>query len=198
MRELPTARFFGIEFSDLADARRAASHLTTEDPIDVLVNNVAPDIKTPFRQLSTADFELQLQAGCMTAFVMTRAIGEAMKVRRRGSIVNLCAASHNGEWDGYVSYAASNGAIIGLTRSMARELGAYEVRVNAISIGAVSSLGEARIFGDRLAEYDEWVIRNQCIKRRILPEDVAELVLFLASERSSMITGQNIVIDGGW
>jgi len=48
------------------------------------------------------------------------------------------------------------------------------------------------------AEYDDWIIRNQCLKRRILPEDVADLVLFLASDLASMITGQNLVIDGGW
>jgi NAD(P)-dependent dehydrogenase (short-subunit alcohol dehydrogenase family) len=121
-----------------------------------------------------------------------------MKPRGRGSIVNLCASTHNGEWAGYVSYAASNGAIVGLTRSLARELGGHGIRVNAVSTGAIASRAEIRIFGDRLAEYDEWIIRNQCLKRRIRPEDVANLVLFLATDHSSMITGQNLVIDGGW
>jgi NAD(P)-dependent dehydrogenase (short-subunit alcohol dehydrogenase family) len=182
----------------MADAQRAATHLANDDPVDVLINNVAPEIKLPFRQLSIDDFELQIHASCTAGFVMSREIAKGMKPRGRGSIVNLCAATHQGEWNGYVSFAASNGAIVGLTRSLARELGGHGIRVNAISVGAVASRAEIRIFGDRLAEYDAWVIRNQCLKRRICPEDVAKLVLFLASECSSMITGQNIILDGGW
>jgi NAD(P)-dependent dehydrogenase (short-subunit alcohol dehydrogenase family) len=198
MRDLTTSRFFGVDLQVSAEARRAAMHLAADDPVDVLVNNAAPDLKLPFRQLSPEEFEQQIRASCTTAFVMARAIAEGMKTRARGSIINLCAATHPGEWNGYVSYAASNGAIAGLTRSLAREFGSHGIRVNSISVGAMASLAEVRIFGDRLAEYDDWVIRNQCIKRRIRPEDVSDLVLFLASDRSSMITGQNIVIDGGW
>ena len=198
VRDLPGSRFHGVDLNVLADARRASAELAAKDPVDVLVNNVAPNVKLPFRQLSVDDFERQVHASCTAAFLVTRVIGESMKGRSRGSIVNLCAPTHNGEWNGYVSYAASNGAIIGLTRSLARELGGHGIRVNSISAGAVASRSEIRIFGDRLSEYDDWIIRNQCLKRRILPEDVADLVLFLASDRASMITGQNIAIDGGW
>ncbi len=197
-RDLPTSRFLAVDFNVAADAERAASLLAAEDPVDVLVNNVAPEIKLPFRQLSVDDFEMQIHNTCTADLVTSRAIATGMKSRGRGSIVNLCAVTHHGEWNGYVSYAASNGAIIGLTRSLARELGEHGIRVNSISVGAVASPAEIRIFGDRLGDYDAWVVRNQCLKRRIRPEDVADLVMFLASDRSSMITGQNLVIDGGW
>lgn len=197
-RDLPTSRFLAVDFNVAADAQRAASQLAADDPVDVLINNAAPEIKLPFRQVSIDDFEMQIHNTCTAAFVMARGIAAGMKTRRRGSIVNLCAVTHPGEWSGYVSYAASNGAIVGLTRSLARELGEHGIRVNAISVGAVASRAEIRIFGDRLGDYDAWVVRNQCMKRRIRPEDVADLVMFLASDRSSMITGQNIVIDGGW
>lgn len=197
-RDLAGSRFYGVDLNVMADARRASSELTEKDPVDVLVNNMAPHVKLPFGQLSLDDFERQVHASCSAAFLMTRVICEGMKGRGRGSVVNLCAPTHNGEWNGYVSYAASNGAIIGLTRSLARELGGQGIRVNSISAGAFASRADIRIFGNRLAEYDEWIIRNQCLKRRILPEDVADLVLFLASDRASMITGQNIAVDGGW
>ncbi len=121
-----------------------------------------------------------------------------MKERRSGRIINFCSLTLNGRWDGYVPYVASKGAMLGLTKSLARELGPFNVRVNAVSPGAVVSDAERRVFADRLAEYNDWILENQCLKQRIQPEDVAELVLFLASDRSRMITGQNFAIDGGW
>jgi len=88
--------------------------------------------------------------------------------------------------------------MIGMTKSLARELGPHGIRVNAVSPGAVVSEAEERVFGDRLKEYNDWILANQSLKKRIEPENVAELVLFLVSPASDMISGQNIAIDGGW
>ena len=88
--------------------------------------------------------------------------------------------------------------MLGLTKSLARDLGVSGIRVNAISPGAVVSEAEQRVFGERLAEYNDWVLENQCLKQRIMPADVAGLVLFLVSPESDMMTGQNVGIDGGW
>ena len=88
--------------------------------------------------------------------------------------------------------------MLGLTKSLARELGPHGIRVNAVSPGAIVSEAEARVFADRLQAYNDWIIENQCLKERILPEAVSDLVMFLASPASDMITGQNICADGGW
>ena len=88
--------------------------------------------------------------------------------------------------------------MLGLTKSLARELGPFGIGVNAVSPGAVISDAEARVFGDRAQEYGDWVIAHQCLKTRIEPEAIADLVLFLASPAAAMITGQNIACDGGW
>ena len=85
-----------------------------------------------------------------------------------------------------------------LTKSLARELGPHGIRVNAVSPGAVVSEAEERVFGDRLQQYNDWVLENQSLKSRIQPSDVAELVLFLVTPASDMISGQNIEINGGW
>ena len=82
-----------------------------------------------------------------------------------------------------------------VARSRARPHG---ICVNAVSPGAVVSEAEARVFADRLQQYNDWILENQCLKTRIQPENVAELVLFLVSPASDMITGQNFPIDGGW
>jgi NAD(P)-dependent dehydrogenase (short-subunit alcohol dehydrogenase family) len=121
-----------------------------------------------------------------------------MAAKGYGKIVNFCSLTLNGRWQGYVPYVASKGAMLGLTKSLARDLGASGIRVNAVSPGAVVSEAEERVFGERLAEYNHWILENQCLKQRIMPEDVAAMVLFLVSPESDMITGQNLGIDGGW
>jgi NAD(P)-dependent dehydrogenase (short-subunit alcohol dehydrogenase family) len=97
-----------------------------------------------------------------------------------------------------VPYVASKGAMLGLTKGLARELGQYGITVNAIAPGAVVSMAENRVFADRLQEYHKFILERQCIKSRIQPEDVANLALFLASDAARMISGQNVGIDGGW
>jgi NAD(P)-dependent dehydrogenase (short-subunit alcohol dehydrogenase family) len=93
---------------------------------------------------------------------------------------------------------ASKGAMLGLTKGLARELGPHGITVNAVAPGAVVSEAEERVFGDRLQAYNDWVIERQCVKARIQPRDVADLALFLCSDAAGMITSQNIGIDGGW
>ena len=72
------------------------------------------------------------------------------------------------------------------------------MRVNAVSPGAVLSEAEDRVFGDRLQQYNDWMLDRQSVKERMQPEHLADLVLFLCTSTSDMITGQNIAIDGGW
>jgi NAD(P)-dependent dehydrogenase (short-subunit alcohol dehydrogenase family) len=121
-----------------------------------------------------------------------------MIAKHYGKIVNFCSLTLNGGWEGYVPYVASKGALYGLTKTLARELGRHGIRVNAISPGAVRSEAEDRVFADRLQEYNDWVLDRQSLKERIYPEHIADFVLFLCAKESDMITGQNILIDGGW
>jgi len=77
-------------------------------------------------------------------------------------------------------------------------LGPDGIRVNAVAPGAIVSEAEVRVLGDKLAEFEERVLNSQCLKTRVHPEHVADLVHFLVSPASRMITGQNFAIDGGW
>lgn len=191
--------FVACDLNHLEEAQRQIAALAdNESGIDVLINNAALIINRPFEEFSLTEYEDQVRVNSSAAFALVRACAPGMKAKGYGKIINFCSLTLNGRWDGYVPYVASKGAMLGLTKSLARELGPHGIRVNAISPGAVVSESEERVFGDRLQEYNDWILENQCIKARIKPEDVADLVLFLASPASDMISGQNIGIDGGW
>ncbi len=185
---------------DLADLKATEARLArlAQDQVDILVSNAALIINKPFEEFSIEEYEEQIRVNAAATFAIVRALAPGMKERRDGRIVTFCSLTLNGRWDGYVPYVASKGAVLGLTKALARELGPFGVRVNAISPGAVVSEAENRVFADRLEQYDAWILENQCLKSRIQAQDVADLVLFLVSDRARMITGQNVGIDGGW
>ena len=195
---LPGARYLGLDLGDLASAEAAVKSLAADRAFDILINNAALIINKPFEAFSLDEYEDQLRINSSAAFALVRAVAPGMKANGYGKIVNFCSITLNGRWDGFVPYVASKGAMLGLTKSLARELGPYGIRVNAVSPGAVVSEAEARVFGDRLQAYNDWIIENQCLKERIQPKAVADLVIFLASPASDMITGQNINVNGGW
>jgi NAD(P)-dependent dehydrogenase (short-subunit alcohol dehydrogenase family) len=188
--------------ADLADpagaeaAVRAAAE--ADGPFDILLSNAALILNRPFEAFSPADWEEQMRVNAGAAFALARALSPGMKARGWGRIVAMTSVTLSGEWEGYVPYAASKGALWGLVKGLARELGPHGITVNALSPGAVVSEAEARLFGDRQAAYADWVLGRQCLKRRLVPEDIAGAALFLCSEGASMVTGQTLRVDGGW
>jgi D-xylose 1-dehydrogenase len=129
-------------------------------------------------------------------FFATQAVVPGMKKTGGGSVINLSSISWLIPSTGLPAYITAKAGIVGLTRTLSKELGSANIRVNAISPGAVMTERQRRLWmtPDYLAE----IIHHQSLKRELMPGDVARLALFLASEDSSGITGQNFVIDAGW
>lgn len=191
-------RFFGCDLGDLPELERSAKALADEvGGIDVLVNNAALVIFKPHEEFTIQEYEDQVRINSSAVFVLSRVCSEHMKAKRSGKIVNITSLTLTGRWEGYVPYIASKGAMYGLIKGMARELGEHLINVNGISPGAVLSEAEFRDRGDKREEYHQWVLENQSMKRRIEAVDIANLALFLSSARSDLITGQNIQVDGG-
>ena len=111
-------------------------------------------------------------------------------------LVNVASITLSGGWSDLTPYVQSKGALIGLARSWAREFGKYGITVNAISPGAFPTDAE-KIHPD-LAAYERRIYDHQAIQRRGTPEDISNILMFLASDAASFITGQTINIDGGW
>lgn len=187
--------WIGVDLADLAASTRAVEGAA---PFDILVNNAAMILNRPLEEVSIEDYEQELRVNSSAAFALSRAVAPGMKARGWGRIINLTSLTLNGQWEGFVPYVASKGALYGLTKALARELGAHGITVNAIAPGAVRSEAEDRVFADRLEEYNAWILAHQSVKRRIEPLDIAEAALFLASDRARMISGQNLGVDGGW
>ena len=192
-------QFFPCDLSDLAGLEAAVGALASETGgFDILINNAALIIKSPLESYSLEDYEKTIRVNSSSPFALARACVPGMKQRGGGRIVNFTSITLTGQWDEYVPYVTSKGAMYGLTKSLARELGPHKITVNAVSPGAIVSAAEQRVYADRLQEYQDWILAGQCLKERVHPEDVADLVHFLVSDRAKRITGQNIAIDGGW
>jgi NAD(P)-dependent dehydrogenase (short-subunit alcohol dehydrogenase family) len=192
-------RYFGTDLNDLAGTEKAVIELADEvGGVDVLVNNAAYVVNKPHEEFSIEEYENEIRINSSAAFVLSRACSKHMKRKKYGKIINLTSLTLNGDWEGFVPYVASKGAMYGLVKSMARELGRHGITVNGISPGAVVSDAEWRHFGDKREEYHRWVLERQSVKRRIEPVDIANLAIFLSSPQADLISGQDIHCDGGW
>jgi NAD(P)-dependent dehydrogenase (short-subunit alcohol dehydrogenase family) len=192
-------RYFGTDLNDLAGTEKAVIELADEvGGVDVLVNNAAYVVNKPHEEFSIEEYENEIRINSSAAFVLSRACSKHMKRKKYGKIINLTSLTLNGDWEGFVPYVASKGAMYGLVKSMARELGRHGITVNGISPGAVVSDAEWRHFGDKREEYHRWILERQSVKRRIEPVDIANLAIFLSSPQADLISGQDIHCDGGW
>jgi 3-oxoacyl-[acyl-carrier protein] reductase len=164
--------------------------------VDILVNNAAIYPLRPWTEIEEEEWDRVLAVNLKGYFLCARAAFPHMRNSGHGRIINVASITFFIGWAGFLDYVSSKGAVIGFTRTLAREVGADGVTVNAISPGAFPTAAE-RVHPDQEA-LNRRILEQQCLKRRGTPEDVGNLVTFLASDAASFITGQTIMIDGGW
>lgn len=176
----------------IAAIRAAAAHFGA---LDILINNVANDQRHKAEDLDAAAWHSSLAVNLDPVMLASRAAYEIMKPVQRGVIINLSSINAILAPADMAAYVAAKAAINGLTKSLAREWGATNIRVNAISPGWVVTERQLALWLTPEAEA-EWM-KQVALQKRIEPRDVANLALFLASDDAALITGQNFVIDGG-
>jgi NAD(P)-dependent dehydrogenase (short-subunit alcohol dehydrogenase family) len=164
--------------------------------VDVLVNNAGNDARHSVEEVTPEYWDRSIAVNLKHQFFAAQAVIPAMKKARRGSIISLSSISWIIPSTGLPVYVTAKAAIVGLTRTLAHELGAHNIRVNCVLPGAILTERQKQLWFTK--EYEAEVLSNQALKRMILPEEVARLVLFLAADDSSAITNQSYVIDGGW
>src|SRR5271154_1639351 len=165
-------------------------------PVDVWVKNAENDPRHSLEDVTSDYWDRAMAINLKHQFFATQAVIPVMKEAGRGSIINMSSISWIIPSTGLPVYVAAKAAIVGLTRTLAHEIGPDNIRVNAVLPGATLTERQKKLwFSDA---YKAEILNNQALKRMIQPEEVARLVLFLAADDSSAITSQSYVVDGGW
>lgn len=188
--------FIECDLRDVSALQRAIEHVRqTLGSIGVLINNAADDSRINIEDVTPERWDEQMAVNLRPSFFAAQAVQKQMRELGFGSIINfgsVCWSMKQGQMQ---AYAASKAAMAGLTRSLARDLGADSIRVNTLVPGWVMTERQLQEHVDDATE--RWVNQSQCIKKRLLPEHVAQLALFLASDAAAMISAQNFTVDGG-
>lgn len=190
-------RYLRCDLTDIAALKSAIADVEANfGPIKVLVNNAANDDRHDFADVTAEYWDARMNVNLRHHFFAIQAVVPGMKRAGGGSIISMSSISWIIPSTGLPAYITAKAGIMGLTRTLSKELGADGIRVNSVSPGAIMTERQRRLW--MTPEYLAEIMRNQSLKRELLPEDVARLALFLASDDSSAITGQNFIIDGGW
>ena len=180
---------------EAALARCAAAIEKRHGRIDILVNNAGIlSARTPWHSLSREEVNRFLQINFMGYFLTAKAMYQLLKKSKAGRVINVASRTFFLANPGQMAYVAAKGAVWGMTRVLAKELGDEGITVNAVAPGMIATPGtEAHSKEDAF----ERVMQNQAIKKRGKPEHLANLIAFLASDEADMITGQFMLADGG-
>ena len=163
--------------------------------IDVLVNNAARDDRHSPEDIGPEQWRGGLDVNLSHQFFCAQAVAPGMKEKGAGSIINFSSVSYMMGLPDLVTYETAKAGIIGLTRALARDWGHDGIRVNAVTPGCIMTQRQLDLWIS--PEDEERIQQEQCVKRRLVGDDVAQMVLFLASDVSSACSSQNFIVDGG-
>jgi NAD(P)-dependent dehydrogenase (short-subunit alcohol dehydrogenase family) len=165
-------------------------------PIQVLVNNAAHDERHATQDVTEEVWDSRIAVNLKHQFFCAQAVLPDMKAAGAGAIVNLGSTSWMIGQGGMVAYTACKSAVLGLTRSLARDYGAFGIRVNAVAPGWIMTQRQLEKWVTPEGEAE--IMARQCLKRQLRPMEVAKFIVFLASDEASACTSQHYVVDGGW
>lgn len=189
-------RYEALDLTDIKALKARIARLVHEGgPFDILVNNAASDDRHSLDDVTEAYWDERVNVNLKHMFFCAQAVIPGMRARGGGVIVNLGSISWHLGLEGLALYQTCKAAIEGLTRSLARELGADGIRVSCVIPGNVQTPRQQRWY---TPEGEAEIIAAQCLKGRLLPQDVAALVLFLTSDDARLITGHSHFVDAGW
>ncbi len=189
--------YYRCDLTDIAALQSTTvSILERFSTVDVLINNAGNDTRHSIEEVTPSLWDQTMALNLKHQFFMAQAVIPTMQRAGRGSILNLSSISWLIPSIHLPVYVTAKAAIVGMTRTLAHELGTHNIRVNAILPGAILTERQKQLWFT--PDYQAEILERQALKRLILPEEVARLALFLASDDSAAITNQSYAIDGGW
>jgi NAD(P)-dependent dehydrogenase (short-subunit alcohol dehydrogenase family) len=189
--------FRACDITDIPFLQRTMGELAAQlGDFDVVVNNAANDQRHQIDEVTVDYWDERIAINQRPMFFTVQAALAGMKKKGGGSIINFSSMSWHAKNPNYPIYAATKASVIGLTRCLARDLGPFNIRVNTLTPGWVMTQRQVDLWLDEAGEAE--IKRAQCLPGKLMPEDIAAMVLFLAADDSRMCTGQEFIVDAGW
>ena len=189
--------FRHCDITDIASLQAVMAELAGKlGDFDILVNNAANDQRHQAQDVTVEYWNERIAINQRPMFFTCQAVFEGMKRQGGGSIINVSSISWHMKSGGYPVYATTKAAVVGLTRGLARDYGAYNIRVNTVTPGWVMTQRQIDLWVDEAAEVE--IKKSQCLPSKLMPQDIAAMVLFLASDDGAMCSSQEFIVDAGW
>jgi NAD(P)-dependent dehydrogenase (short-subunit alcohol dehydrogenase family) len=197
LADLPAPKFYPCDLIDIPKLQRVIAQVDEGlGPISVLLNNAADDTRHDFAEVTPEYWDGRIAVNLRHSFFAIQSVVPQMKRLGGGSIVNFGSMSWYDCQGGMTGYTTTKAGLEGMTRGLARDLGADRIRINTLIPGWVMTEKQLKYWVDDSTQAE--IERSQCLKDRLMPEDIAAMALFLASDDSKMCTAQNFIVDGGW
>lgn len=192
-----TPLFLPCDIRDITALRQAIDKVRAQlGPVDVLVNNAGNDERHPIEDVTPEYWDNRMAVNLRPMFFAAQAVIPGMRAQKKGAIINFGSVSWKKAQGGMPAYTAAKAAVHGLTRGLARDLGADNIRVNTLVPGWVMTARQRALW--LTPEADAEREKGQCLPLRVMPEHIAAMALFLASDDSIACSAQEYVVDGGW
>ena len=192
-----SVRFIHQDLTRIEETKATLADLLSDwGGIDVLVNNAANDDRHDWEEVTPEYWDDRMAVNLRHYYFCTQAVTASMRDAGAGSIVNLGSISRHLALPDLVLYQTAKAAIEGMTRAFSRDLGKFGVRVNCVVPGGIKTPRQMALWHDEAEE--QRMLAQQSLKERVLPQDVAAMVLFLASDDARMCTGHSYFVDAGW
>ena len=189
--------FLECDLTDTVASQAAVARVTEAlGDVDVLVNNAANDTRHAVDEVTPELWDQLMAVNLKQQFFMAQSVIPGMRRLGRGSIINLSSIAWAIPSTNVPVYVTAKAAIVGMTRTLAHELGPHNIRVNCVMPGCIWTERQRRLWFTEA--YKAQMLERQALKRLLEPHEVANLILFLAADDSSAITNQTHVVDGGW
>ncbi len=185
------------DLRDIGQLREAITAVRREvGPVEILLNNAAHDQRHATPEVTPEYFDERIAVNLKHQFFAAQAVLPDMQAAQKGVIINFGSLSWMVGQGGMAVYTAAKSAVLGLTRSLARDYGPDNIRVLSVAPGWIMTDRQLELW--MTPENDKLRMQSQCLKRALVPDDVARATLFFASDEAGAMTNQSYLVDGGW
>jgi NAD(P)-dependent dehydrogenase (short-subunit alcohol dehydrogenase family) len=195
-KKLSVPSFIKCDLKNIKETQIVIAKIIKDNgPINVLINNAANDTRHTIDEVTEEYWEDRINTNLKHFFFTIQAVKKSMIENSGGAIINMGSVSWMMGEGGMPAYTTSKAGILGMTRSFARDLGPYNIRVNSVVPGSIATERQVKMW--LTPEYKKFILDKQCLKRQLIPADVAQVVLFYSSDQSSGCTNHYYMVDAG-